>query len=105
MYHESFSFAVQERKSVNSLPNNKILDRSKLKAFADDKINATEKLRCVSEKIENILGKRENTAFSPFSKIFSKASFLRVVKSRDCVVKSLTIMICKFDSEHWSYTV
>ena len=29
----------------NSSPNDKILDWSKLKAFADDKINVTEKLR------------------------------------------------------------
>ena len=32
---------------VNPLPNNKILDRTKLKAFADDKINMTEKLKFV----------------------------------------------------------
>ena len=31
----------------NSLPNDKILDWSKLKAFADDKINITEKLKFV----------------------------------------------------------
>ena len=31
-------------KPFNSLPNNKILDWLKLKAFADDKIDATEKL-------------------------------------------------------------
>ena len=30
-------------------------------------------------------------AFSPFPKVFSKASFLRVVKSRDSVVMSLTL--------------
>ena len=30
------------RVQVNSLPHNKILDWSKLKAFADDKLNATE---------------------------------------------------------------
>ena len=32
---------------VNSLPNDKILDWSKLKAIADDKINTTEKLKFV----------------------------------------------------------
>ena len=31
----------------NSLPNNKIFDLSKLKAFANDKINVTEKLKFV----------------------------------------------------------
>ena len=34
----------------NSLPNDKILDWSKLKAFADDKINLN-KTRCVCETL------------------------------------------------------
>ena len=33
--------------SVNELPNDKIKDFSKLKAFADNKINVTEKLKIV----------------------------------------------------------
>ena len=41
---------------------------------------------------ENIVRKGENAgenaAFSPFPTVFSKGFFLRVVKSRDCVVKS-----------------
>ena len=32
---------------MTSLPNNKILDQSKLKAFADNKINVTKKLKFV----------------------------------------------------------
>ena len=36
--------------SVNSLPNNKFSDFSKLKAFADDKVN-------VGEKKSNLIGK------------------------------------------------
>ena len=44
----------------NSLPNHKILDWSKLKAFADNKINVTEKLKFVLKRVENILGKGEN---------------------------------------------
>ena len=75
----------------NSLPNDKILDRSKLKAFADDKINVTEKLKFVLGRIENILGKGENAGYQHFllfPKCFQKPPFFRVVKSRDCVVKS-----------------
>ena len=45
---------------VNSLPKNKILDWSKLKAFADDKINVTKELKFVLGRVENIVGKREN---------------------------------------------
>ena len=43
---------------VNSLQNNKILNQSKLKAFAGDKINMTEKLKFVLGRVENIVGKR-----------------------------------------------
>ena len=42
---------------VNSLPNNKILGQSKLKAFADNKINVAEKLKFVLGRVENIVGK------------------------------------------------
>ena len=44
---------------INSLPNDKILDTAKLKAFADDKTNVTKKLEFVFERIENIMGKGE----------------------------------------------
>ena len=33
---------------------------------------------------ENIVGKGENTAFSPFSIMFSKALCFMIVNSRDC---------------------
>ena len=50
----------------NSLPHNKILDWSKLKAFADDKLNATEKLKFVLGRVENIVGKGENAGYQHF---------------------------------------
>ena len=53
------------------LPNDKILDWSKFKAFIDDKINVTEKLKFVLGRMENIEGKGENAGlpvFSPFSR-------------------------------------
>ena len=43
--------------TLNSLPNNKILDSSKLKAFADDKINVAQKLKFAYARVENIVGK------------------------------------------------
>ena len=52
--------------SVNSLPNDKILDKSKFKALADDKINVTEKLKFGSERIENIVGKGKNAGYQHF---------------------------------------
>ena len=62
----------------------------KLKAFADDKINEAQMMISVLDRVEN-WGKRRKcwlSAFSPFSTMFSKGFLLRVVKSRDCVVKS-----------------
>ena len=50
----------------NSLPNDKFLDWSKLKALADDKINVTEKLKFVLGRVENILGKGENAGYQHF---------------------------------------
>ena len=47
----------------NSLPNDKILDWSKFKAFADDKINVGYKLKTVYGKVENIVRKGENAGY------------------------------------------
>ena len=46
--------------TFNSLPNDKVLDWSKLKAFADDKLNVTKELKFVLGREENIVGKGEN---------------------------------------------
>ena len=57
----------------NSLPNDKILDRSKLKLFADDKINFVEKLKPVLGWVENIVRKGRKSwlpASSPFPTMF-----------------------------------
>ena len=55
-----------------SLPNDTFLDWSKLKAFADDKINVTEEIEFVFERIENIMGKKRK-CWLP------KGSFFKVV--------------------------
>ena len=51
---------------VKSLPKDKILDLSKLKAFADDKINVTQKLKFKIGRVENIVGKGENADYQHF---------------------------------------
>ena len=71
---------------------NKILDQFKLKGFAEVKINVAQKLKLVLGRVVpvNFVGKGEKCwlpAFSPFPIMFSKVFFLRVIKSRDCVVK------------------
>ena len=91
----------------------KNLDRSTLKAIADDKINVNKKLKFDMGRVENIVGKGENAGYqhfllfptmfskgffllfpqcfqkasSPFPTMFSKGFFLRLVKSLDCVAK------------------
>ena len=62
----------------NSLPNGKILDWSKFKAFADDKINVSEMMISFSDRVENIVGKGENAVTSIFSfphKVFNGLLF------------------------------
>ena len=62
----------------NSLPNDKILDWSKLKAFADDKIKLAEKLKFVLGRAKNTEGKGENVGYQHFlhcPQYFLKLSF------------------------------
>ena len=66
----------------NSLPNDIFLGCSKLKAFADNKINVNEKLKFVMGRVENIVGKGENAGnqhFLLFPIMFSKGFFFKVV--------------------------
>ena len=42
------------------LPNHNVLEKSKFKTFADDKLNSTWQLQIVLGWIENIVGKGEN---------------------------------------------
>ena len=72
---------------INSLPNNKVLNLYELTAFADDNLNMYQKLKFALGSVENIVGKEENAGCTMFSKGF----FRRVVKSRDCVIKSKEI--------------
>ena len=62
----------------NSLPYDKILDWSKLKAFADENFNITKTIISVCDKVENIAGKRENAGnhhFLLFLQCFQKLCF------------------------------
>ena len=69
---------------VNSLPNDKFLDCSKLKALADDKVNVTEELKFVSGIVEN-KEKGENAGYQHFIlflQCFEKPFFSRLLKVR-----------------------
>ena len=61
-----------------TLPKDKSLNQTKLKAFADDKINVTENMKFVLERVKRIVV----TSIFSFSHNVFKAFFLcRVVKS------------------------
>ena len=54
------------------------MDRSKLKAFADNKMNLTEKFKSILGGVENVMGKGENAGhqhFLLFPSCFLKVSF------------------------------
>ena len=88
-------------KYFNPLPDGKILDVTKLKAFADDKINVAQMMVSVFDRIENTVGKGENAGYQHFPLFplsFQKASFLgslkvRVVWSRVKRGKSLKCVV------------
>ena len=76
MQYKNEPFSVMT--GFNSLPNNKFLDWSKLKAFVDDKLNLAEKLKFDLGQVENIVGRGENAGYQHFllfPQCFQKASF------------------------------
>ena len=71
------------KRGPNSLPNNKMFDLSKLKAFADDKIKVLKMTIFVSDRTENIVEKGENAGYQHFllfPRCFHKLSFPEVLK-------------------------
>ena len=86
----------------NSLPNDKILDRTKFKHLQTT--NIAKRLVFLLDRVEKHHGKSRKCrfqAFSPVSTIFSKAFFPRVVRSRDCEVRVNTILTARVIS-WWS---
>ena len=68
------------QRSSNSLPNNKILDWTKLKAFANDKLDSAKVMISVYNRVENIVGKGENAGYQHFllfPQYFQNVSFSR----------------------------
>ena len=75
MFSKAFFSRVIESMAINSLPNDKILDQSKLKALALDTRNVNRKIKLVLGRVENILGKGKNAGYQHFllfSKCFQK---------------------------------
>ena len=75
VYNKGFNSLQGQFSSFNSLPHDKILEWSKLKAFADDK----KKKKKPGLKIEICVGKVENMVLL-FPLCFQKLSFPEVLK-------------------------
>ena len=68
---------------INSLANDKILAKSKMRAFLDDILNVSQNIKSVFHRVENIVGKGEMLApaFSPFPTMFLQGFLLKAFKS------------------------
>ena len=80
-YNAILSFKVKTKRvgvCVNPLPDDKILDWSKLKQSADDKFKFDENCRKFSKLVENTMGKGEIARYEQFllfPQCFQKACF------------------------------
>ena len=73
---------------INLSPDDKILDRSKLKQSADDNFTSDENSRKFSKWVENTVGKGEIACYEQFllfPQCFQKPLFPRGVKRCHCV--------------------
>ena len=88
--HFVFNSSKQNQVLFNSIPNDKILDWFKLKALADDKLKVAKMMIFLFDRVDNTVGNGENAGYQHFLlfPVFCKTFFFRVIKSKDCVVKS-----------------
>ena len=71
------------RKHSTLYQTTNFLNRSKLKAFADDKMNMPRNFKYILGRVENIVGKGENAGylyFLLFPQCFQNASFSELLK-------------------------
>ena len=70
-----------QQKQFNSLPNDKVSDLSKYKAFADDNLGMSKMAEFVYDRVEKIVEKGENAGYQQFllfPTMFSKGLFFKV---------------------------
>ena len=58
--------------SLNPLPHDKILDQTKLKAFADDKLDVTKMSISVFDRAENTVGKGEIACTMLYQNVYKR---------------------------------
>ena len=89
---------------IDSLPHNRILNLSKLKAFSDGKLNMTQKLKFILGRVENILGNGENVDYQHFllfSQCFQKATFSGLSKEELCGKNLKLNLVNPFPNKPW----
>ena len=64
---EAFADNKQTWPNFNPFPHNNTLDQTKLKAFAEDKLNVTKIIISFFDRVENIVGKGEIACTNNFS--------------------------------------
>ena len=68
---------------TGSIPNDIFLHRAKFKALAENKLNVAKIMTSVYDRVENIVGKRENAGYQHFlffPQCFKRSSFLGSLK-------------------------
>ena len=63
---QTTNFRLFQTERVNPLPDDKILDWSKIKQFADDNFELDENSRKLSKRVENTVGKGEIDRYEQF---------------------------------------
>ena len=82
----TLTLGIVSQKGFNSLPNDKILEVTKLKTFADNKLKVAKMTISLYDRVENTVGKGENVGYQHyflFPQCCPKPSSLG-----DCVGKS-----------------
>ena len=92
--------------SFNPSPNNTILDRTKLKTLADDKLNNAKTRISVFERVENTVGKGENAGYQHFllyPQCFPKPSSLWSLKDRISVFERVENTVGKGENAGYQH--
>ena len=74
---DNFNMAQMVELPFNPFPHNKILEETKLKAFADNNLNVTKMIISVTDRVANIMEKGEIADTTNFS--FSHNLFKRLL--------------------------
>ena len=81
MVWEGYKISWEKEKML--VTSNRLLDWSKLKAYADDKLNVTKKFKFLFGRVQNIVGKGENASYQHlllFTQCFQQPFFSRSFK-------------------------